>query len=50
LNINGATSKNHVEMLEHLVHYYNKLYFGQCSWRPRVDSLSFLSIDADKSI
>jgi hypothetical protein len=49
LNINGAKSKNPVEIQEHMVHYYNKLYFEQCSWRPRVDDLSFLSIDADES-
>jgi hypothetical protein len=48
LNINGAKSKNPVEIQEHMVHYYNKLYFEQCSWRPRVDDLSFLSIDADE--
>jgi hypothetical protein len=39
-----------VEIQEHIVQYYNKLYFEQCSWRPRVDGLSFLSIDADESI
>jgi len=50
LNINGATSKNLVEIKEHIVHYYNNLYFEHCSWRPRVDGLSFLSIDADESI
>jgi hypothetical protein len=26
------------------------MYFEQFSWRPRVDGLSFLSIDADESI
>jgi hypothetical protein len=50
LNINGATSKNPVEIQEHTVHYYNNLYFEHCSWRPRVDGLSFLSIDVDDSI
>jgi hypothetical protein len=47
LNINGAMSKNPVEIQEHMVHYYNKLYFEQCSWRPGVDGQSFLSIDAN---
>jgi len=50
LNINGATSKNPVEIQEHIVHYYNNMYFEHYSWRPRVDGLSFLSIDADDSI
>jgi hypothetical protein len=50
LNINGATSKNPMEIQEHIVHYYNKLYFEQCFWRPRVDGLSFLFIDVDESI
>jgi hypothetical protein len=50
LNINGATSKNLVEIQEHIVQYCNKLYSEQCSWRPRVDDLSSLSIDADESI
>jgi hypothetical protein len=27
LNINGATSKNPMEIEEHIVQYYNKLYF-----------------------
>jgi len=27
LNINGAMSKNPIEIKEHIVHYYNKLYF-----------------------
>jgi hypothetical protein len=49
LNINDATSKNPVEIQEHIVHYYNKLYFEQCSWWPS-DGLSFLSVDADDSI
>jgi hypothetical protein len=38
------------ELGEHIVHYYNNLYFEHCSWQPRVDGLSFLSIDADDSI
>jgi hypothetical protein len=50
LNINGAMSKKPLEIKEHIVHFYNKLYFEQCSWRPRVDGVSFLSIDADEII
>jgi hypothetical protein len=50
LNINGALYKNPMKIKEqHIVHFYNNLYFEQCSWRPRVDCLSFLSIDANES-
>jgi hypothetical protein len=35
---------------EHLVHFYSNLYLENCSWRPRVEGLSFLSIDAEESI
>jgi len=50
LNINEALSKNPMEIKEqHILHFYNNLYFEQCSWRPRVNDLSFLSIDADES-
>jgi hypothetical protein len=50
LNINGALYKNPMKIKEqHIVHFYNNLYFEQCSWRPRVDGLSFLSIDANES-
>jgi hypothetical protein len=50
LTINGAISRNSVEMMEHIVQYYNNLYFENCSWRPRVEGISFLSIDAEESI
>jgi hypothetical protein len=50
LTINGAISRNYVEMKEHIIQYYNNLYFENCSWRPRVEGLSFLSIDAEESI
>jgi hypothetical protein len=49
LNINGAMSKNPMEIKENIVPFYKKLYFEQCSWRPRGDVLSFLSIDVDES-
>jgi len=50
LTINGAISRNSVEIKEHIVQYYNNLYFENCSWWPRVEGLSFLSIDAEESI
>jgi hypothetical protein len=50
LTINGAISRNYVEIKEHIVQYYSNLYFENCSWRPRVEGLSFLSIDAEETI
>jgi hypothetical protein len=50
LSINGIISRNPPEIKENLVQYYNNLYFENCSWRPRVEDLSFLSIDADDII
>jgi hypothetical protein len=50
LSINGIISRNPAEIKEHLVRYYNNLYFENCSWWPRVAGLSFSSIDADESI
>jgi hypothetical protein len=50
LSINGTISRNPAEIKEHIVQYYNNLYFENCSWRPRVEGLSFLSIDGDESI
>jgi hypothetical protein len=50
LSINRTISRNPAEIKEHIVQYYNNLYFENCSWRPRVEGLSFLSIDVDESI
>jgi len=50
LRINGAMSSDPVEIKEHIVQYYDKLYTKQSMWWPRVDGLSFLSIDAEESI
>jgi hypothetical protein len=49
LSINGEISRNPGEIQEHIVQFYKNLYFENCSWRPRVEGLSFLSIDADES-
>jgi hypothetical protein len=49
LSINGSKSNNPIEIKEHIVHFYNKLYAKQCTWWPRVDELSFLSIDEEES-
>jgi hypothetical protein len=50
LIINGSMSSNSTEIKEHIVQFYNKLYYEQIIWRPKVDGLLFLSIDADESI
>jgi hypothetical protein len=50
LGINGAMSSDPVEIKEHIVQYYDKWYTEQSTWRPRVDGLSFSSIDAVESI
>jgi len=50
LKIHGAMSTDPMEIKEHIVNYYNTLYTEQSSWRPRVDGLSFSSIDADECI
>jgi hypothetical protein len=49
LMINGIISRNHAEIKEHLVHFYSNLYLENYRWRPRVEGLSFSSIDAEES-
>ena len=49
LVINGSMSSNYSKIKEHIVQFYNQLYSEQFTWRPKVDGLSFLLIDADKS-
>jgi len=49
LKINGEISKNPAEIQEHIVQFYNNLYFENYSWRPRVDGLSFISIEENES-
>jgi hypothetical protein len=50
LRINGALSSDPVEIKDHIVNYYDSLYTEQNSWRPRVDGISFSSIDADECL
>jgi len=50
LRINGALSSDPLEIKEHIVNYYDSLYTEQSSWRPRVDEISFSSIDADECL
>jgi hypothetical protein len=44
LLIDGTLSTNQVEISEHIVQFYKKLYTEQFSWWPLVDGLSFDSI------
>jgi len=44
--IDGILSTNLVEINEHIVQFYKKLYAEQFSWRPLLDDLSFDSINA----
>jgi len=50
LRINGALSFDPVEIKDHIVNYYDSLYTKQTSRRPRVDGISFSSIDADECL
>jgi hypothetical protein len=50
LRINGAMSNNSLEIKEHIVDCYNDLYTEHSTWRPRVDGLSFSSINAEEGI
>jgi hypothetical protein len=50
LRINGAMSSDPVEIKEHIVNYYDKLYTEQSTWRPRMDGLFFSSIDTEERI
>jgi len=49
LVINGSMSSNSTEIKEHKVQFYNQLYSEQFTWRPKVNGLLFLSIDAKES-
>jgi hypothetical protein len=48
--INRAMSSDPVEINEHIVNYYDKMYTEQSMWLPRVDGLSFSSIDVEERI
>jgi hypothetical protein len=44
--IGDTPSSNPVEISEHIVKFYQKLFTEQCRWRPLVDGISFDSISA----
>jgi hypothetical protein len=41
LMIDGTLSNNQVEISDHIVKFYQKLFLEQCRWRIRVDDLEF---------
>ena len=45
LRINCVLSDDHTEVKDHIVQFYQSLYSGRSTWRPRMDNQSFLSID-----
>jgi hypothetical protein len=45
LVINGNMMADSRVIKEHIVKFYEHLYFEQYMWRPKVDGFSFLSID-----
>jgi hypothetical protein len=44
LIVDGPTSTSQVEISEHVVKFYYKLYTEQFSWQPKLDGLPFDSI------
>ena len=44
LMIGNGPSSNQDKVSEHIVEFYQKLFFEQCSWRPMEDGISFDSI------
>jgi hypothetical protein len=44
LMIGDNPSSNQTEISEHIVEFYQKMFFEQCRWRPKVDGISFDSI------
>ena len=48
LVVNGSISSNFIEIMEHIVQYYNQLYSKQINWRTKSDGLSFNSNGADE--
>jgi hypothetical protein len=48
LVIKGSISSNSAEIKEYIVQFHNQLYSEQFTWRPKVDGLSFLSIDVEE--
>jgi hypothetical protein len=48
LRINGILSHNPVEIKDHVVQFYQRLYSERSTWRPRMDNQVFSSIDEEE--
>jgi len=48
LVINGSMNSDSTKIREHIMQFYKRLYAEQFRWRPKLDGLSFPSIDADE--
>jgi hypothetical protein len=47
--INSILSHNPVEIKDHVVKFYQRLYSERSTWRPRMDNQVFSSIDEEKN-
>jgi hypothetical protein len=50
LVVDGQLTEDRTVIKDHIVEFYAKLYSEQYQWRPRVDDLSFSSIDEEDRI
>jgi hypothetical protein len=50
LVVDGQLTGDRTVIKYHIVEFYEKLYSEQFQWRPRVDDLSFPSIDEEDRI
>jgi hypothetical protein len=48
--VDGNTIVELVVIKDHIVDFYKKLYCEQYRWRPKVDDLSFISIDDGENL
>lgn len=40
LHVDGQVLTDHVEIKDHITHFYEKLFIEQYNWRPRLDGLA----------
>jgi hypothetical protein len=45
---NGSVTFDHSEIREHIVHFYDRLFSKQFSWRSKLDGLPFDSTDEEE--
>ena len=49
LSFNGSPFSNQDMIRDHAVQFYESLFFEQCNWRPRLDTLDFDMLDAGEA-